>query len=112
GYEGVLLANSMRFLARRTLLSVADHLVTNPLVRWTWTGPANEDLVGGLSEFRPTDRETVLEMMQGRYLLASKLVDTHGVSPFSMDVAHDDWLDDLHAFGWLRHFRDARSDEE
>lgn len=102
----------MRFLARRTLLSVADHLVTNPLVRWTWTGPANEDLVGGLSEFRPTDRETVLEMMQGRYLLASKLVDTHGVSPFSMDVAHDDWLDDLHAFGWLRHFRDARSDEE
>lgn len=106
------LANSMRFLARRTMLAVADHLVTNPLVRWTWTGPANDDLVGGLNEFRPTDRETVLEMMQGRYLLASKLVDTHGVSPFSIEVVHDDWLDDLHAFAWLRHFRDARLDEE
>ena len=106
------MANTLRFLARRTLLAAADHLVTNPLIRWTWTGPATEDLVGQLGEFRPTDRETILEMMQGRYLLASKLVDTHGVSPFSIDVVHDDWLDDLHAFAWLRHFRDARSDEE
>jgi uncharacterized heparinase superfamily protein len=103
----------MRFLARRTLLSVADHMVTNPLIRWTWTGPGSDDeLSGGLAEFRPTDRETILEMMQGRYLLASKLVDTHGVSPFSIEVVHDDWLDDLHAFAWLRHFRDARKDEE
>jgi uncharacterized heparinase superfamily protein len=102
----------MRFLARRTLLSVADYAVTNPLIRWTWTGPSNEELVGALGEFRPSDRETVLEMMQGRYLLSSKLVDTHGVSPFSVDVDHADWLDDLHTFAWLRHFRDARSDEE
>jgi uncharacterized heparinase superfamily protein len=108
------LANSLRFLARRTLLSVADYLVTNPLVRWTWTGPgpSSDELVSAVTEFRPIDRETVLEMMQGRYLLASKLVDTHGVSPFSIEVVHDDWLDDLHAFAWLRHFRDARSDEE
>ena len=102
----------MRFLARRTLLSVADYAVTNPLIRWTWTGPSNEELVGALGEFRPSDRETVLEMMQGRYLLSSKLVDTHGVSPFSVDIDHSDWLDDLHTFAWLRHFRDARTDEE
>jgi uncharacterized heparinase superfamily protein len=106
------LANSLRFLARRASLSLADTFMTSPLVRWTWTGPSNDELVGGLNEFRPTDRETILEMMQGRYLLASKLVDTHGVSPFSIDVVHDDWLDDLHAFAWLRHFRDARTDEE
>jgi uncharacterized heparinase superfamily protein len=106
------LAHPLRFLARRSLLSAADHIVTNPLVRWTWTGPATDDLVGMLAEFRPTDRETILEMMQGRYLLASKLVDTHGVSPFSLEVDHDDWHDDLQTFAWLRHFRDARSDEE
>lgn len=94
------------------LLSAADHVVTSPLVRWTWTGPSNDDLIGALGEFRPIDRETVLEMIEGRYLLASKLVDTQGVSPFSVDVSHRDWLDDLHAFAWLRHFRDARSDEE
>ncbi len=106
------MANSMRFLARRTLLAVADYAVTNPLIRWTWTGPSNEELVGALGEFRPSDRETVLEMMQGRYLLSSKLVDTHGVSPFSVDIEHHDWLDDLHTFAWLRHFRDARTEEE
>lgn len=102
----------MRFLARRTLLSVADYAVTMPLIRWTWTGPASDEWVGALGEFRPTDRETVLEMMQGRYLFSSKLVDTHGVSPFAIEVDHGDWLDDLQAFAWLRHFRDARTDEE
>lgn len=102
----------MRFVARRTLMSLADMAVTNPLVRWTWTGPSNEELVGALGEFRPSDRETVLEMMQGRYLLSSKLVDTHGGSPFSVEIDNPDWLDDLHTFAWLRHFRDARNDEE
>jgi uncharacterized heparinase superfamily protein len=110
--RGDLLAQSLGFLARRSLLTVSDHFVTNPLIRWTWTGPASEELVGSLAEFRPTDRETVLEMMQGRYLLASKLVDTHGVSPFSVDPEHADWVEDLHTFAWLRHFRDARNDEE
>jgi uncharacterized heparinase superfamily protein len=93
-------------------MSIADGFVTNPLIRWTWTGPSSDEIQGGLPEFRPTDRETVLEMMQGRYLLSSKLVDTHGVSPFSVDVDHADWQDDLQAFAWLRHFRDARTDEE
>ncbi len=102
----------MRFIARRGLLTAADRLVTNPLLRWIWTGPANEVLSDGLAEFRPTDRETVLEMMQGRYLLASRLVDTHGASPFSLEVDHEDWRDDLESFAWLRHFRDARTEEE
>jgi len=106
------LAHPLRFLTRRSLLSAADHVATNPLIRWTWTGPANEDHLGALPEFRPTDRETVLELIQGRYLLASKLVDTHGASPFSLDVDHGDWHDDLQAFAWLRHFRDARTETE
>ncbi len=106
------MANPLAFLARRTARRVADFSVSNPLIRWSWTGPATEDYSSALTEFRPTDRESILEMMQGRYLLASKLVDTHGVSPFAVDMVHDDWLDDLQAFAWLRHFRDARNDEE
>lgn len=106
------MANPLRFLARRTALSLADLLVSGPLVRWTWSSLSVEELRGGLNEFRPVDRETILEMQQGRYLLASKLVDTHGASPFSVPVAHDDWLDDLHTFAWLRHFRDARTSDE
>ncbi|HEX4298783.1 MAG TPA: heparinase II/III family protein [Devosia sp.] len=106
------MANPLAFLARRSAKRLADFAVSNPLIRWSWTGPSTEDYAGALSEFRPTDRESLLEMMQGRYLLASKLVDTNGVSPFAIDMAHDDWLDDLQAFAWLRHFRDARNDEE
>ncbi|HWA42075.1 MAG TPA: heparinase II/III family protein [Hypericibacter adhaerens] len=106
------MANPIAFLARRTAKRLADFAVSNPAIRWVWTGPGNEDYANALSEFRPTDRESVLEMMQGRYLLASKLVDTNGVSPFAVEMVHDDWLDDLQAFAWLRHFRDARTDEE
>jgi len=106
------LTNPLAFLARRNAKRLADFAVSNPLIRWVWTGPGNEDYSSALSEFRPTDRESVLEMMQGRYLLASKLVDTNGVSPFAIDMVHDDWLDDLQAFAWLRHFRDARNDDE
>lgn len=106
------MANPIAFLARRSAKRLADFSVSNPLIRWVWTGPGNEDYASALSEFRPTDRESVLEMMQGRYLLASKLVDTNGISPFAVDMVHDDWLDDLQAFAWLRHFRDARTDEE
>ncbi len=106
------MANPIAFLARRSAKRFADFAVSNPLIRWSWTGPGNEDYTSALSEFRPTDRESVLEMMRGRYLLASKLVDTNGVSPFAVDMVHDDWLDDLQAFNWLRHFRDARTDGE
>ena len=106
------MANPLGFLARRSAKRLGDLAVSNPLIRWSWTGPGNEEYSGALSDFRPTDRESLLEMMQGRYLLASKLVDTDGVSPFAVEMVHDDWLDDLQAFAWLRHFRDARSDEE
>lgn len=102
----------MRFLARRLLLELADRGATMPAVRWIWTGPANEDIIAGIGDFLPTDRESVVEMVAGRYLLGSKLVDTHGVSPFGIDIDHAGWLEELHTFGWLRHFREARTDEE
>jgi uncharacterized heparinase superfamily protein len=101
-----------RFLARRAMLGVADWFVTTPAVRWTWASPSREEVIGALGEFRPIDRETVLEMMAGRYLLASRLIDTHGVSPFSIEADDHDWDDELRSFSWLRHFRDAREEGE
>ena len=106
------MANPLSFAISQGGKRFADGLVSNPLVRWVWTGPGNEDYTNALSDFRPADRESLLEMMQGRYLLASKLVDTNGASPFAIDMVHDDWLDDLQSFAWLRHFRDARTDGE
>ncbi|GHA24211.1 heparinase [Devosia pacifica] len=89
-------------------LRILDGIVTTPLVRWTWAGLAEDTFVADLIEFRPSDPEAVRDMMAGRYLLGTRLVDTHGLSPFAVEVENEEWEADLHAFGWLRHFRDVR----
>lgn len=97
---------------RRFGLRLADALVTMPVSRWTWQGLAEQRYKGELPEFRPTDRDAVREMMAGRYLLASKLIETGGTSPFSVDVDFPDWWNNLQGFSWLRHFRDVRDPGE
>jgi len=92
----------------RTVCIIADKLITSPLVRWTWSGLTEVEYNASLREFRPADNETISEMMNGRYLLASRLVDTGGVSPFAIGDEYRPWHDELHGFSWLRHFRDAR----
>ena len=102
----------LAFPLRKLVLGLADVVVTLPILRWTWRGLADDAFAGELPEFRPADREAVRDMMAGRYLLASKLIETHGLSPFSRDVDHIDWWLNLHGFSWLRHFRDIRDSGE
>ncbi len=97
-----------RFRKWRTVCIIADKVITSALVRWTWSSLTENKYSASLREFRPSDRETVLEMMNGRYLLASKLVDTGGVSPFGVAAGHQAWHEELQGFSWLRHFQDAR----
>ncbi|VAW14004.1 Heparinase II/III-like [hydrothermal vent metagenome] len=98
--------NLTRLRKWRTGCIIADKLVTSPLVRWTWSGLTEVEYNSSLREFRPSDHETIREMMRGRYLLASRLVDTAGVSPFAVEQECRPWHDELHGFSWLRHFRD------
>lgn len=106
------MARSLAHSLRRLALGLADGVVTLPIMRWTWRGLADNAYARELPEFRPPDREAVREMMAGRYLLASKLVETGGASPFSLDVDHLDWWLNLHGFSWMRHFRDVRDPGE
>jgi len=106
------MALPLPYALRRAALGAADTMVTLPVLRWTWRGLADDAFAGELPEFRPADREAVRDMMAGRYLLASKLVETGGASPFSLDVDHVDWWMNLHGFSWLRHFRDVRDNGE
>ena len=106
------MALSPPYALRRLALGLADTVVTLPILRWTWRGLADDAFAGELPEFRPADREAVRDMMAGRYLLASKLIETGGASPFSLDVEHLDWWLNLHGFSWLRHFRDVRDPGE
>jgi len=100
------------FAMRRLAFGLADTIVTLPILRWTWWGLADDAFAGELHEFRPADREAVRDMMAGRYLLASKLIETHGLSPFAIPVNHADWWFNLHGFSWLRHFRDVQDSGE
>jgi len=97
---------------RRFGYGFADRVMTLPVLRWTWRGLADEAFGGELPEFRPADREAVRDMMAGRYLLASKLIESGGASPFSLVVEHRDWWHNLRGFSWLRHFRDVRDTGE
>jgi uncharacterized heparinase superfamily protein len=94
----------LRIGLRRAGLGLADRTVTHALFSWTWTGADAGKFVPRLAEFRPADAQTVIEMMEGKYLLAGRLVETGGASPFAIDTEADDWFADLHGFGWLRHF--------
>ena len=99
-------------IARRFGMRLADSLVTTPFTRWTWQGLAEQGYEGELPDFRPADGDAVREMMTGRYLLASKLVETGGTSPFAVDTEYADWWNNLQGFSWLRHFRDVRDPGE
>jgi len=89
---------------RRTLGAIADGFVTSPAFRWTWSAPDNKSVKHKLLEIRPSDAFNVADMMIGQYLLAQRLVDTGGTTPFAIDYASDEWFDELHSFTWLRHF--------
>lgn len=99
-------------IARRFGMRLADSLVTTPFTRWTWQGLAEQGYEGELPDFRPADRDAVRDMMTGRYLLASKLVETGGTSPFAVDTEYAEWWNNLQGFSWLRHFRDVRDPGE
>lgn len=89
---------------RRTLGAIADGFVTSPVFRWTWSAPGRGNVKHKLLEIRPADAYNVADMMIGQYLLAQRLVDTGGTTPFAVDYASDEWFDELHSFSWLRHF--------
>lgn len=91
---------------------IIDKIITSPALRWTWSGLSDVEFSGALREYRPTDVETVHEMRAGRYLLASKLVDTGGVSPFATHQEHEPWHNELHGFSWLRHFGEAHNAQD
>ncbi len=91
---------------------IIDRIITSPALRWTWSGLSDVEFSGALREYRPTDVETVHEMRAGRYLLASKLVDTGGVSPFAGYQEHEPWHNELHGFSWLRHFNEAHNAQD
>ena len=51
------LTNPLAFAVSQNTKHLADFMVSNPVIRWVWTGPGNEDYSSALGDFRPSDRE-------------------------------------------------------
>lgn len=107
-----LLFEQLIFFLRSAGSAVADRLITNPVYRWTWRSFGNETFSSAIPEIRPADPPSATDMVQGKYLFGSRVVETGGVSPFSVDADDREWLAELHGFAWLRHFADSRDPTE
>jgi len=88
-----------------------DAFACSPLVRWTWGGLSESSFSGALVEFRPADGQMIDDMLIGRYVLAGRLVETGGHSPFAFEPPDLQFEEELDSFSWLRHFAASRSPE-
>ncbi len=72
-----------------------------------WRFPAPERLLIAPQDIRTTDPTIADDIYSGYFNFASRIVNTHGLSPFDLDSPSAEWEAALHGFGWLRHLRAA-----
>ena len=85
-------------------------LRAGPVYRWRYSGRTPERVLIAPPDLRLADPQIAHEIYYGRFPLSGHLVETGGLSPFQLDVAHDGWVRSLHGFRWLRHMRAAGTD--
>ncbi len=68
-------------------------------------------LVAAPTDLRAVDPYIAEELVYGRIALAGRILETGGVSPFSLDMPSEGFEEKLHSFSWLRHVRASKSEE-
>jgi uncharacterized heparinase superfamily protein len=76
-----------RLAVTSSVLQVPDRLIVAP------------------TDLRALDPFVAEEMLEGRYLLAGRVLETFGQSPFAVDLPSQAFAERLHSFAWLRHIR-------
>jgi uncharacterized heparinase superfamily protein len=76
-----------------------------------FSGSAPESLIAAPTDLRAVDPYVAEEILEGRFALAGRVLETGGMSPFLMDLPSPVFAERLHAFAWLRHIRASRSEE-
>jgi uncharacterized heparinase superfamily protein len=96
-----------RYVARRAAqrLRAAATAPVFLFSRWRFAAPAQ--LLIAPQDIRTTDPTIAGDIYGGFFNFASKIVNTHGASPFEIASPSDEWLATLYGFGWLRHLRAA-----
>jgi uncharacterized heparinase superfamily protein len=79
------------------------------LTRHTMRVP--ERLIVAPTDLRSIDPFFVEELLNGRILLAGRVLETEGGSPFALELPSQVFAVRLHNFRWLRHLRAEKSDQ-
>jgi uncharacterized heparinase superfamily protein len=90
-------------LTRKLRLSA----VSGPIGRLRLAGGGRSQLLIAPPDLRTADPTVAIETYAGRFSFAGHVVEVAGRSPFDVGPPSEDWLRELHSFGWLRHLRAA-----
>ncbi|MCO6188025.1 heparinase II/III family protein [Rhizobium sp. L1K21] len=91
---------------RRFLMGFALGRVVMPVS----FGRLPDRLIVAPTDLRSGDSFVADEMLEGRFLLAGRMFETGGVSPFDLELPSVEFANRLHSFGWLRNCRAAGGD--
>jgi uncharacterized heparinase superfamily protein len=78
-----------------------------PLAWLRASGAARSQLLIAPPDLRTADPTVAVEIYAGRFTFAGHVMEASGATPFHMHPPSEDWLRELHGFGWLRHLRAA-----
>jgi uncharacterized heparinase superfamily protein len=81
--------------------------VSGPIGRLRMAGGGRSQLLIAPPDLRTADPTIAVEIYAGRFAFAGHVVEVAGRSPFDIGPPSEDWLKELHSFGWLRHLRAA-----
>jgi uncharacterized heparinase superfamily protein len=81
--------------------------VSGPIGRLRAGRGARSQLLIAPPDLRTADPTIANEIYGGRFAFAGHVVEAGGKSPFDIGPPSEDWLRELHSFGWLRHLRAA-----
>ncbi|MBB5536859.1 heparinase II/III family protein [Rhizobium giardinii] len=76
-----------------------------------FTGSTPDRLIVAPTDLRAVDPFVAEEILQGRFPLAGRVLDTEGESPFEIDLPSREFAVRLHSFGWVRHMRAVKEEE-
>ncbi|MEM7619728.1 MAG: heparinase II/III family protein [Pseudomonadota bacterium] len=91
--------------------SAVSQILKSPLYKWRYSVQSAEYLTLMPQDLRTADPSFGTEVYHGHFGLAGTVAITDNISPFKIRPPNKIWEEDLHGFGWLRHFSAAPSDK-
>ncbi|MGV8937657.1 MAG: heparinase II/III family protein [Allorhizobium sp.] len=90
---------------RETWRRITRNAAIGRIYAMRFAGHAKSQLIVAPTDLRVVDPFVAAEMLQGRFLLAGRVLEVGRKSPFAVELPSHLFAVRLHSFGWLRHVR-------